>query len=121
LDEFHKMYMTGPPGNERVVVPWEFVKNMTLAQSSGINDYVMGWAFNYYLRKQFKEKYGQWMRLLAGREDEWTTQIDPTTKLADFEGIFGKLDEDFVKTFYDYITAIPIKRSAIVEFPDGRP
>lgn len=118
LNSFHKMYMQG----DRVVRPWEFVKNMILAPNAGFDAYVMGWALNYYLRKQFKEEYGEWMRLLAAQEDEWSVKgPDLTSKLADFEGIFGKLDEEFVKEFYDYIAAIPIRRSLIVEFPAGRP
>lgn len=116
LDSFHKMY--GPKGEG---VPWQFVKNMILAPGSGLHDYVMGWALNYYLRKEFKEEYGKWMRLLAAREDDWSVTIDATTKLADFEGIFGKLDEDWVKVFFEYIGAIPLKKSAIVEFPANKP
>jgi hypothetical protein len=117
LDSFHKMYMTGEPGEERVAVPWEFVKNLILAPSSGFHDYVMGWALNYYLRKE----YGEWMRHLASLEDDWTVEIDTTTRLADFENIFGKVDEAWVQKFYDWIAAIPMKKSAIVEFPDGAP
>ena len=121
LDNFHKMYMAGPPGDERVTVPWDFVKTMILAPGTGINDYVMGWALNYYLRKQFKEEYGEWMRHLAALEDDWTVEIGTTTRLADFEDLFGKLDEEWVQKFYDWVAAIPMKRSAIVEFPDGMP
>jgi hypothetical protein len=117
LDNFHTMYMSG----DRVAVPWEFVKNLVLAPGSGIHDYVMGWALNYYLRKEFKDKYGEWMRLLAAQEDDWTAGSDLTTKLADFENIFGKLDEEWVQKFYDWVAAIPMKKSAIVEFPDGAP
>ena len=121
LDSFHKMYMAGPPGDERVVVPWTFVKNLTLAPGSGIHDYVMAWALNYYLRKQFKEEYGEWMRHLAGLEDDWTVEIGTTTRLADFEDLFGKLDEEWVQEFYDWVAAIPMKKSAIAEFPEGMP
>ena len=119
LDEFHQMYMAGPEGEERVTVPWEFVKNLVLAPGSGIHDYVMGWALNFYLRKEFKEKYGEWMRLLAAREEAWSFGIDQATELADFERAFGKLDEEFVQKFFAWVEAIPLKRSAIVEYPDG--
>jgi len=116
LNAYHKMY-----GRYAEGVPWGFVKNLILAPGSGINDYVMGWALNYYLRKQHKEKYAKWMQLLASREDDWSVEIDTTTKLADFEGIFGKLDEEWVKAFFEYIGDIPMKKSAIVEFPTNQP
>lgn len=116
LNEFHRMY--GPKGEG---VPWQFVRNVVLAPGSGFHDYVMGWALNYYLRKKHKEKYSEWMQLLAAQEDDWSVEIDTTTKLADFEGIFGKLDEDWVKQFLEYIGSIPLKRSAIVEFPANKP
>ncbi len=121
LNSFHKMYMAGPVGDERVIQPWGFVKNMVLAQGMGIHDYVMGWALNYYLRKQFKEEYSQWMRQLAAREDDWSVEIGTTARLGQFEELFGKLDEEWVQEFYDYIAAIPVKKSAIVEFPDDFP
>ena len=121
LDNFRKMYMAGSQGGERVVVPWTFVKDMVLSAGTGYHDYVMGWALNYYLRKQFKEEYSQWMQTLAAQEDDWLVHISLTERLAQFEEIFGKLDEEWVQEFYDYIAAIPIKKSAIVEFPKDFP
>jgi hypothetical protein len=113
LNDFHKMY--GPKGER---VPWEFVKRMILSDAMGYHDYVMGWAINYYLRKEHKDEYGEWMRLLAAREDDWTIRIDPTQRLADFENIFGKVDEEWVKAMFDFIGSIPMRSEAIIDYPE---
>ncbi|MFQ5805694.1 MAG: DUF1570 domain-containing protein [Phycisphaerae bacterium] len=116
LDLFQKMYGPNAEG-----VAWQSVRQMILSDSTGFHDYVMGWALNYYLRKERKEEYAKWMQLLAGREDDWSVRIDLTQRLADFEDIFGKVDEEWVQEFFDYIAGIPMKRHAIVEDPRQGP
>jgi hypothetical protein len=116
LDLFRKMYGPNAEG-----VPWQAVRQMILSDSTGFHDYVMGWALNYYLRKQRKDEYAQWMQLLAGREDDWSVRIERTQRLADFENIFGKVDEEWVKEFFDYIASIPMKEHAFVEDPRAAP
>ncbi len=116
LNSYHRMY-----GRHAERVPWTFVKQLVLADGSGIHDYVMGWALNYYLRKQYKEQYGKFLRHLANKEDDWSVRTTTTERLAEFEDHFGKLDEAWVKKFFDYIAKIPLKKSAIVEFPTRKP
>lgn len=116
LDSYHKFY-----GKNSQRVPWQFVKNLVLAPGSGIHDYVMGWALNYYLRKQRKEEYGGFMRSLSAKEETWSFNSTPTERLAEFEEHFGTLDEEWVKEFFAWIAKIPLKKEAIVEFPDNMP
>ncbi len=116
LDLFRKMYGPSAQG-----VPWQFVREMILSDATGFHDYVMGWAINYYLRKEHKEGYAKWMQLLAGREDDPYVRLDRTQRLADFENIFGKVDEEWVQAFFEFITSIPMKDHAIVQDPRAAP
>jgi hypothetical protein len=112
LGLFRRMY--GPSGEG---APWQFVRQMILSDSTGFHDYVMGWALNYYLRTKHKEGYAKWMQLLAAREDDPFVRVDRTQRLADFEDIFGKVDEEWVEEFFAFIASIPMKEHAIVEDP----
>ncbi len=112
LDDWHKMY-----GRKGERVPWTFVKNQILSNGMGYHDYVMGWAINYYLRKEFRDEYAEWMQLMAAREDDFSVRINTTQRLADFENLFGKVDEEWVQEMFDYIAAIPMRESAIVRDP----
>jgi len=112
LDDWHTMY-----GENGEAVPWTFVKNMVMSDAMGYHDYVMGWALNYYLRKEFKEEYGEWMRSLAARENNWAVRTSMAERLTAFEDCFGTLDEEWVSTMFEYIAAIPMRESAIVRNP----
>lgn len=112
LEEWREMY--GPRGER---VPWQSVKNMILSDSTGYNDYVMGWAINYYLRKQHKDKYAKWMRLMGEREDDRSVRTGTSQRLSDFEEIFGRIDEEWVQEFFDYVASLEMKPSAVVEDP----
>ena len=114
LHDWHRMY-----GRNGELVPWTFVKNQILSDGMGYHDYVMGWAINYYLRKEFRDEYGEWMRLLAAREDDWSERVSIADRLSDFEALFGKLDEEWVQKMFEYIAAIPMRESAIVRDPRG--
>ena len=113
LKDWHQMY-----GEQGQNVPWQFVKNEILSQSMGYNDYVMGWAINYYLRKEHSEGYGEWMRLIANDDGRmWANGNAMAQWLEDFERIFGQVNEEWVKTMFAYIAAIPMRESAIVKSP----
>lgn len=112
LKDFREMY--GPRGER---VPWTFVKNMIMSDDTGYHDYVMGWAINYYLRKQFKDGYSKWMNILASRESNWTIRTSPTERLTQFEDCFGKLDEEWVGKMFAFIGDIAMRESAIVKDP----
>lgn len=116
LSSYHNFY-----GKNGERIPWQFVKDLVLAPGSGIHDYVMGWALNYYLRDRFREKYGEFMRHLSSKEETWSFNSTPAERLAEFEDNFGTLDEEWVKTFFEYVSKIPLKKEAIVEFPDDTP
>jgi len=112
LHEWRQWY--GPNGE--AVTP-QLVRDVILSPGGGGHEYVMGWALNYYLRKQFKEQYGKFMRQIAALEDDWTVTQNPTDKLAQFEECFGKLDEEWVKKFCEFIAAIPMRMDLVPEFP----
>jgi hypothetical protein len=114
LSAYRERY--GPKGE---AVPWTFVKNMIMSDEMGFEDYVMGWAINYYLRKQFPEKYGVWMNILAARESNWAVRTTPTERLSQFENCFGKLDEEWVNKLKAFIADIPMREGAIVKDPFG--
>jgi len=109
LGEFHKFYLTA---DDKPTVPWEYVRDLALSDRmrNSYEAYVMGWGLNQYLLRKKKEGYSKWMQALASRDDNWE-QIDQAKKSAQFEDIFGKVDEAWVKDFFDYIAGLTYRSS----------
>ncbi|RMF76989.1 MAG: DUF1570 domain-containing protein [Planctomycetota bacterium] len=85
---------------------------------NGFPSYSIGWALNHYLFRNFREEYGEWMRLLAKRPDDFVTRIETSKKQEQFEDIFGEVDDDWIKAFNDYIASIQLNRAALPpDFP----
>lgn len=114
LLEFRERY-----GTEAERIPWEFVREMIIADAdpTGYEAYVMGWALNHYLWHEHREKYGEWLRELGERESDFSIRLTRTEQQQRFEDIFGKVDEEWVRTFVRYILSIPARPSERVEAP----
>lgn len=117
LIEFRRFYGTDPDR-----VPWEFVREVIVGDydPDGYQAYVMGWALNHYLWHEHREKYAEWLRLLGERENDFSIRLNRTEKQEQFEDIFGKVDEAWVREFVRFILSIEPRPSLIAENPLGR-
>ena len=79
------------------------------AYFGGYRGYLMGWALNHYLFHKKREQYAEWMRLLANLEDN--VPFTQAQRLAEFERIFGEVNEQWEKEFKDYIASLRVRRS----------
>lgn len=103
----------GPRG-ERTPPIREFIIDDRYFQ--GYAGYLVGWALNHYLFHKKREQYAEWMRLLASREDNVPYTI--SERQADFERIFGEIDDEWVKEFKDYIASLRYRASYLPpDFP----
>lgn len=110
LYEFRQIY--GQDGERipdlRVIV----LANQWFFQN-GFYAYSMGWALNHYLAHapKHKEKYKEWMRLLAGRDDD--EQIPIAELHQQFEKLFGEINDDWRKEFIAFIKEQQLKMSEV--------
>ncbi len=103
----------GPRG-ERTPPIREFIIDDRYFQ--GYAGYLVGWALNHYLFHKKREQYAEWVRLLASREDNVPYPI--SERQADFERIFGEVNDEWVKEFKDYIASLRVRQSYLPpEFP----
>lgn len=79
----------------------------------GFPSYSLGWALNHYLSRvpKYKEKYKDWMKLMAGRDDD--EEVSMSELQRQFEVLFTEIDEDWVKEFVAYMKTIQLKMSEV--------
>ncbi|MCA9243435.1 MAG: DUF1570 domain-containing protein [Phycisphaerales bacterium] len=109
LKEFRQFF--GPAGQALSV---QYLRNIYLVNNQafpGFIGYSLGWSLHYYLWTKFPKQYGEYMRKVTSREDD--VRVDAEQKLKDWEDSFGKLDEDWLKKFQDFMGAIEMKPSAL--------
>lgn len=107
LNEFHQLY-----GHvDRVRNLKLFICQDGLWQ--GGQSYSLGWALQNYLYKEFRDKYAEFMRKMAQREDD--VEMTETQKQKEFEDLFGEVDDKWIKKFHAYIMKIQLNKS---ELPD---
>lgn len=106
LFQFRNFY--GEKG-ERIGDLREFILND--AAFGGYGGYLKGWALNLYMIRKHRDAYAKWMQLLGDREDD--ENIDTTQLLAQFEDLFGAINDDWVKDFNKFVSDLQLKRSLL--------
>ena len=104
---FHFRRTFGDRG-ERLPPMRQFILNDGVFFQLGFHGYSIGWALNHYLYRTQREKYAEWMRLLAKRPDDFTQRVETSEKQEQFEDIFGEIDDEWVKKFNDFIGDIQL-------------
>jgi len=77
----------------------------------GFESYQLGWALVYYLYREHRDGYAQYLRSVFEREEGET--ITNTDREKEFEDIFGRVDEDWIEDFYDFLNSLYVKKSAL--------
>lgn len=117
LGEFRRAY-----GEKGERATWEYVRGVILGQNDDgyLSRYVMGWAMHHYLYFKQRDKYAKYMQALADRAYRWTTHFgglitgqdtDATARQAEFETIFGEINEAWVKSFLEHIASLRYRPS----------
>lgn len=71
-------------------------------------DYCLGWALVYYLWSEHREALSDYMNIMGQREEEvWN--ISHTEEQQTFEDLFGEVDEDWIKEFYEFMNNLQLK------------
>ncbi len=77
--------------------------------------YPISWAFVYYLWKEQRPQLAKYYQTLAERDEN--TSLTEVERLAEFENIFGKLDDKFVEKLDRFLDGLQLKKSLL---PLGR-
>jgi hypothetical protein len=106
LDQMRKLYGRRPFDTQF----WKlFIIDNSMWQ--GGNSYPLGWALTYYLFKQHRDEYASYIQDIFGREpDVSMTNADFE---AEFEQHFGRVDDDFIEDFHDFLDSLHIKQSVL--------
>lgn len=89
----------------------EFLASNNLWQ--GFPSYSIGWALCNYLWREHRPEFAQYMQRIAQRNPDEPVRM--SERMQEFEEIFGKVDEEWVKRFKDYTANLHLKKSAIME------
>jgi hypothetical protein len=73
--------------------------------------YPLGWALVYYLWKTHRLEYGQYCKAVYNREED--VELSYSDREKEFEDIFGRVDENWVKDFYKFLDSLQLKRSLL--------
>jgi sRNA-binding regulator protein Hfq len=74
---------------------------------STYDSYGLGWAMVYYLWSEHREGYAQYITRINERDPrEGMTDVELARE---FEDIFGEVDEDWIKKFYDFLDSRQLK------------
>ncbi len=77
----------------------------------GFHSYQLGWAIVYYLYKEHREPYAEYLRSVFGRDEGYEMTMGERER--EFENLFGRVDEDWVNDFYDFLDELNVKKSAL--------
>lgn len=75
------------------------------------SSYCLGWALVYYLWKEHRAGYGKYCRTVYDREED--VELSNSDREKEFEDIFGRVDEAWVKDFYGFLDKLQLKRSLL--------
>jgi hypothetical protein len=75
------------------------------------NNYQLGWAMVYYLFKEHQDAYGEYLRKIFGREPD--VRLTNTEIEKEFEDCFGKIDEEWIEDFYEFLDELAVKKSLL--------
>ena len=73
---------------------------------STYDSYQLGWSMVYFLFKERREQYGEYLRAIYGREEE----VDVNQRAAEFEGIFGPVSE-WIDDYYAFLDSLALRPS----------
>ncbi len=106
LDEFRKHfpYKMTPTEFKRFVVDDRVWMN-------GQYDYPRGWAVVYYLWKRHRDGLGEYIQRIYDRPP--LDYMNFTEKEAEFEDCFGRVDEDWIDDFYDFLKSLQVRQSRL--------
>lgn len=71
--------------------------------------YPLGWSMVYYLYKNHQDEYAKYMKKVFGREPDF--RMTPTEREAEFEEIFGTVDDDWVNRYYKFLDSLTVRPS----------
>ncbi|MHC4235122.1 MAG: DUF1570 domain-containing protein [Planctomycetota bacterium] len=76
-----------------------------------VHYYTQGWSLVCYLQRKKRQEFAEYLRLLSHRKfGEPTT---PAQEIADFERVFGELDERFERRWVSFVLGLRFKPSAL--------
>jgi len=73
--------------------------------------YCLGWSLVYYLWKTNHLGYGKYCKAVYEREED--VELSNSDREKEFEDIFGRVDEEWVKSFYKFLDSLQLKRSLL--------
>lgn len=118
LAEFDEIY--GRKNEGRRLSP-QLLKSFILDNSvflrGGGATYSLGWALVYYCWKENRAGYAKYMKIIATRDPG--IQVNYTQREKEFEDIFGRVDDEWIKKWYTFLDGLHLKRSVLP--PDIRP
>ncbi|MFH1747331.1 MAG: DUF1570 domain-containing protein [Planctomycetota bacterium] len=118
LDEFDKIY--GRKDEHRRLSPQRlktFILDNGVFLRGGHTTYSLGWALVYYCWKENRDGYAEYMKIISEREPG--VDVSYTQREREFEDIFGRVDEDWIDDWYEFLDGLLLKRSVLP--PEIRP
>jgi hypothetical protein len=73
--------------------------------------YCLGWSLVYYLWREHRAGYGQYCKAVYDREED--VEMSNSEREKEFEDIFGRVDEAWIKDFYKFLDSLQLKRSLL--------
>jgi hypothetical protein len=73
------------------------------------DSYPLGWALVYYLWKEHRAGYAQYCKAVYNRDED--VEMSNSDREKEFEDIFGRVDEKWVKSFYDFLDSLQLRKS----------
>ncbi|MGD8452330.1 MAG: DUF1570 domain-containing protein [Phycisphaerae bacterium] len=106
LHEFRKYYM-----HHQFSPDWvkAFILENGVWYAGGGSSYPLGWAMVYYLFKEHRPEFAKYVRIIAAREPG--VEISYTQREREFEDCFGRIDEEWVSNWYEFLRNLPYKPS----------
>jgi hypothetical protein len=75
------------------------------------DSYQLGWSMVYYLWKEQRDKYAQYLQKIFGREEGET--VSNTEREKEFEDIFGRVDEKWIDRYYAFLEKLQLRPSLL--------
>ncbi len=73
--------------------------------------YCLGWSLVYYLWKTHRLEYGKYCKAVYEREED--VEMSNSDREKEFENLFGRVDEEWIKNFYKFLDSLQLKRSLL--------
>ena len=73
--------------------------------------YQLGWSMVYYLWKEHRDQYAQYLRIVFGRDEDF--RMTNTEREKEFEDIFGDVNEDWINRYYTFLDSLVVKPSLL--------